>query len=61
MNALCPEHGYMVRRRDNAGLYFQVPGYSDANEENEDDGRNLYSEKEIMVEKQESSENDSDE
>lgn len=35
MNALCPEHGYMVRRKENAGLYYEVPGYSDGNEEEE--------------------------
>ncbi|VDK83305.1 unnamed protein product [Litomosoides sigmodontis] len=36
MNALCPEHGYMVRRKENAGMYYEVSGYSDGNEEDEE-------------------------
>lgn len=55
MNALCPEHGYMVRRKENSGLYFQVPGYNEADyeEEDEDDEMNESDEEEITEEKQE--------
>ncbi|KAM3718505.1 Degenerin-like protein [Dirofilaria immitis] len=37
MSALCPEHGYMVRRKDNSGIYFKVPAYSDIEETQEND------------------------
>uniref|UniRef100_A0AAF5RWC9 Uncharacterized protein n=1 Tax=Wuchereria bancrofti TaxID=6293 RepID=A0AAF5RWC9_WUCBA len=54
MNALCPEHGYMVRRKENSGLYFQVPGYNEADYEEEDeDEMNESDEEEITEEKQE--------
>ncbi|VDO74592.1 unnamed protein product [Onchocerca flexuosa] len=43
MNALCPEHGYMVRRKRNSGIYFKIIGYSDNDEKeekHEDDDEN---------------------
>ncbi|CAG9530017.1 unnamed protein product [Cercopithifilaria johnstoni] len=46
MNALCPEHGYMVRRKENAGLYCEVPGYNDVEEEHENDDNDVEEEHE---------------
>uniref|UniRef100_A0A0R3RT58 Rieske domain-containing protein n=1 Tax=Elaeophora elaphi TaxID=1147741 RepID=A0A0R3RT58_9BILA len=51
MSALCPEHGYLVRRRENSGLYFEIPGYIGRNE---DDDMNDSGEDEMSEDKQDS-------
>ncbi|EFO27882.2 amiloride-sensitive sodium channel [Loa loa] len=62
MNALCPEHGYMVRRKENSGLYFEVSGFSDADyeEENEDEMNESGEEKTTEEKNNESSEHSND-
>uniref|UniRef100_A0A915PQI3 Uncharacterized protein n=1 Tax=Setaria digitata TaxID=48799 RepID=A0A915PQI3_9BILA len=63
MNALCPEHGYMVRRKENSGLYFKIPGYNDNDDqgeyeyeqENEDDKKEVMEEQEQDTESSDSS------
>ncbi|VBB26492.1 unnamed protein product [Acanthocheilonema viteae] len=54
MSALCPEHGYMVRRKKHSGLYLPVLGYNDTNGEDEHNNINHSGEEGIMEEEKES-------
>lgn len=38
MNALCPVHGYLVRRTVEHGMYFKLPGSSEDGDEEDDEG-----------------------